>query len=799
VTRRWIPYAICLAGLPVYLWGLEGGRRVGALPATVAVQSLHYPVLVEGVTAGSPGHLRSLVERYEPRSTVYLQSGGETRFVQVVPAYPGVHHVVSAITAMLFWMVACFVFASRPGKDPGRAFFFSTFFYGLAVASGTATFPSDPHGLDALRPILRSFALALTPAFFVMMALLFPRPRLSANLRRWIPAALLVSAGAIAAWRSAVLLDYFTAPTLARWGRVAASERAIDVFVAALVGLGCLVMYHSSRHAELFREKRQLKWLWWGITVGTTPYVFLYALPHALFGQPVVPLYLTRATAFVVPIAMAVAAVRYQLLDIDIIIRRSLIYGVVAGVITAIYLLLAEALGREIARLVPGSGRFVPLAAALVAIGLYSPTRRAFGGWVDRTFFHIRHSHARALRRFSAALGRPRGEEELAQLTARFVRRVLGLKSASVVLRVRSDVVVSGGVDEALARRVLERFEVTPGRPERVLAAPHSTSHPELESVAYPAELTAAGIPFVQPLATFERLHGLVLAGEKSAERRFVHEDVELLSGIGSAAAEACERLALARGLAEERIGREQLDELNRMKSDFLSRVAHDLRTPVTSIDWSARNLLDGLAGTLNDSQSEYARAILTSAVHLGRLVTNLLEISRLEKGDGPVKPQPVDLAKVTQEAADCLMPIAASRGVRIVRRVEQDLEPVCGRREKILQVVVNLLENAIRYSPAGAEVEMTLEYGADHRQRLAVRDSGPGIRAGEEELIFERFQQGAPSPHAPTRGFGLGLYVVKAHVESFGGSVVAANRAAGGAEFVVRLPVWSEAGVGVP
>jgi signal transduction histidine kinase len=417
------------------------------------------------------------------------------------------------------------------------------------------------------------------------------------------------------------------------------------------------------------------------------------------------------------------------------------------------------------------------------------------GGWVDRTFFHIRHSHARALRRFRVAIARPRSREELARFVRRFVSRMLAPKSASTVVRFGDETFTAGRIDDAIVRRAVELFEGRPKWRGGVLAAPGATGLPEVEASDFSADLSRAGILLVQPLAAYGELHGLVLLGEKQSERRYIEEDLALLSGVAEAASEALEHLNLAQRVAEHRILQERLDAINRMKSDFLSRVAHDLRTPVTSIDWSSRNLLDGLAGPMNESQRTYLQAILTSAVHLDRLVTNLLEISRLEDGAATVEPEPVLLAPVAEEAMASLLPIAAGKNVRFLRRLGSRLDPVRANREKLVQVLVNLLVNAIRYAPRGSEVEVQLACCGGGRQMLAVRDAGPGIAPGDEERIFQRFQQGAPSPHAEPQGFGLGLFVVRAYVEAFSGSVHAANRPGGGAEFVVLLPEWFEGG----
>jgi signal transduction histidine kinase len=792
MSPRWVTFLICLLGLPAYLWGMQGERHAGALPTDVALRDLRFPVRIEGVLAESPRHLRSLIERYPPGREVRLDDGGVQHVVRVVPAYPVVHQTVTMISALFYWLVAFLVFAGQPERDPSRVFFLATFSYGLAIAVGTVAFPGEPSGLDVLRPVLRCICTALLPVFFVQMSLLFPRRRSVIDARPWILPALYAAALGIAAWHSAWMLRYFTSPTLAHWSAFVTSQRLLYLFLALLVAVAGLLMYQNGRRAELKPEKQQLKWLWWGITIGTTPYVFLHALPTALAGRELVPLYVTRVFAVAAPVSFGFATVKYKLFDIDVIIRRSLIYGVLAGVLAAVYLFLVELIGRQFAPLVPGAAPVVPLTAATVSVLLFGPTRRLVGGWVDRTFFHIRYSYDRALRRFRVRIALLNSQQEVARFLRRVSIRLLACRNVAVVLQLGPEMYAAGEIDKEVARRAVSFFEQAPDRKDRLLAALRSTSTPDAEAEDFPQELKDQGFLMVQPLTAFGELLGLMILGTKESERRYIEEDLTLLAGLAAAGSSMLERLNLAQRVAEERVGRERLDEINRMKSDFLSRVAHDLRTPLTSIDWSARNLLDGIVGPPQPEQTEYLQAILASSIHLSRLVTNLLEISRLDGGDSVFELCPIAVGSVIEDAVVSLKPIAAAKDVRFRSWVTEGLCPVRAHREKLMQVVVNLLENAVRYSPPGSDVEIVLDRSDGDLQRLVVRDSGPGIPAGEEEAIFERFRQGAPSPHASPQGFGLGLYVVKTHVQVFAGSVRAANRPAGGAEFEVLLPEYT-------
>jgi signal transduction histidine kinase len=349
----------------------------------------------------------------------------------------------------------------------------------------------------------------------------------------------------------------------------------------------------------------------------------------------------------------------------------------------------------------------------------------------------------------------------------------------------------AGEIDPILAREAIALAEPLLGYAGRPIVAPNSTSLPEVENPDFPAALREAGLRILLPLAVEGRALGWVLLGERRSERRYVEQDLQLLGGIAEAAAVALERIRLVQQVAEEAIARQRLDEIDHLKSDFLARASHDLRTPITSITWSVQNLLDGVVGPLSDRQREYLDAVRTSSGQLARFVNNLVEISRLELSRGRIEIEPVDLAGALAETLACLKPVATQREIRFECNVAPQLPPVRGNRDRLLEILANLIENALRYSPDGGAIEITIDRGDGPRRRFSMRDHGPGIAAGEEETIFERFKQGRPSPYVQRGGFGLGLYVVRQFVELMGGAVSAVNHPDGGAVFTCVLLDW--------
>ena len=220
----------------------------------------------------------------------------------------------------------------------------------------------------------------------------------------------------------------------------------------------------------------------------------------------------------------------------------------------------------------------------------------------------------------------------------------------------------------------------------------------------------------------------------------------------------------------------EQLAVARDAERAVLLSVSHDLRTPLTSIRGYAEGIEDGTV-----EPGEAAAVVARESGRLERLVGDLLALARLRQGVLEVRTEPVDLAAVAREAEERLRPRAREAGVEV--RVEGGAAPVLTDHGRVLQVVTNLLDNAIRVSPRGGVVTVTAGAG-----ELAVSDRGPGIPEAEIPQAFERFHLRSRSGGSPD-GAGLGLAIVRELSEAMGGSVAVANLPSGGARFTVRLP----------
>jgi signal transduction histidine kinase len=227
-----------------------------------------------------------------------------------------------------------------------------------------------------------------------------------------------------------------------------------------------------------------------------------------------------------------------------------------------------------------------------------------------------------------------------------------------------------------------------------------------------------------------------------------------------------------------------RLRQHEQMKEEFFATLSHELRSPITSVREAAHLLADGVPGPLVPKQARLVDIIRRSTDRLLRLVNQILDVSRLRAGLLPLERGPVDLDRLVARAVDELRPQADEAGVGIERERLGARFTVMGDEDRLVQVVVNLLANAVRFTPAGGRVIVRVVDTAQECE-IQVEDTGVGIPAAELPHIFEAYRQA----HLGKGGTGLGLAIVRGLVQAHGGRVTAESQAGKGSRFTVLLP----------
>lgn len=240
-----------------------------------------------------------------------------------------------------------------------------------------------------------------------------------------------------------------------------------------------------------------------------------------------------------------------------------------------------------------------------------------------------------------------------------------------------------------------------------------------------------------------------------------------------------------------------RLEELDRLKSNFLATMSHELRTPLTSVIGYAEMMAEGLAGTVTPEQKDYLTTILGKADQLLGLITSVLDVSSLESGQLALERSQLSLADVVASEVATFQPQAGRRGIAIQLSSQGDTI-VVGDRRKIRQVVSSLLSNAVKFTPDRGKVGVEVRPGplapGDEEDgqavQLVVTDSGIGISREAVAKIFEPFFQADSSSTRAFGGTGLGLTLAKAYVEAHGGRIWVDTTPGAGSTFVATFPI---------
>jgi signal transduction histidine kinase len=297
-------------------------------------------------------------------------------------------------------------------------------------------------------------------------------------------------------------------------------------------------------------------------------------------------------------------------------------------------------------------------------------------------------------------------------------------------------------------------------------------------------QLLALGLrsELVTPLLLGARTIGM-LSLSRDRPDAFSEDEVELVSLLGRLVATAVQNI---RAYEAERRRVEELARLSQLRADFVSLVSHELRSPMAAVIGAARTLQDRWRMLTADQRESFLALIGDETARLAELVGDVLDTSRIEAGTFSYRFEEVDLGRIVDEAVETA--VLAQQDVPVVASVRGALPEIRGDRARLRQVLGNLIENAVKYSPEGGEVRVSAA-AANGAVRIAVRDAGPGIPGDQQGRIFEKFGR-VDVPGASKPGTGLGLFIARSIAEAHGGSLDVSSGAEPGSTFTLTLPV---------
>jgi len=284
------------------------------------------------------------------------------------------------------------------------------------------------------------------------------------------------------------------------------------------------------------------------------------------------------------------------------------------------------------------------------------------------------------------------------------------------------------------------------------------------------------------PLQVRGRIIGVLEAINKRGGKEMSWEDVNIMTALAAQAAIAIEN---ARLMEELRKAYDKLHELDRLKSDFISIAAHELRTPLSLILGYASFLRSSATG----QASEQLDIVLQSAMRLNSLIGDMVNLRHIETGEAQLELEVFSLNDLVRTCTQEFLSLASAKQQTVALNLASPPLMIEGDRQKLHLVLGNLLSNAVKFTPAGGRIEVLVREH-DEKAWVVVRDTGIGIPRKEWERVFDRFYQVEPSLARRYEGMGLGLSIAKGMVELHGGRIWVESEVGKGSNFIFHLPL---------
>jgi signal transduction histidine kinase len=711
--------------------------------------------------------------------------------VDLAPHYSPAYLIIMLITGLTFFSFAIFVLIRCPFEQAARLFHHGSVAVAIIILTTWGNYAVLPQWLSILSRTQFSTAYVFAPVFFLHFAIIFPRPGWMS--RKKIVIAFYIIAGIIAfllsvtfilaaPQRSMFWADYFL--TLFDMCRIFFST-CIILAVASIVS-----GYFTAREEM---ERRKLRWIMLGLAVGTLSFIFFWQLPSVIISHGIVAEEVILLLMLFIPLTFAVSIVRYHIFDIDLIFRRTTVYITVLIILLGVYALCIGLVSLFLGALSVSTSILVSAGTAILLAFLYEPLRGRVILFVDRVFFHVQYNYREAMNRISEELKGMYDLDTLAESLIDHLDRYLQVDRISVWLKNTG----TNGFDVLAHKNYGGDFSEKMQTAEKLISSGNDkpsalTEHMEPGILFYPLSSevsTYLDAAVIVPLRTEKRERiGYILLGRKKAGIRFSVEDIDLVLNVSSQTELAIDRILLQRKLLFEQAESQRLEELNRMKSFFVSSVSHDLKTPLTSIRMFAEMLLHEEKMPVRKSR-QYLHVIEGETERLKRLIDNVLDYAKIERGAMEYNPAPMPVNRLVKNVLrlfkyqftihDCTVRTSFTSPDRMVH----------ADADAMTEALINIVSNAVKYSHPGSEIIVSTVLRQE-RIFINIADNGAGIAEVDLPRVLEPFFRSSGEGAREEGGVGLGLAIVKYIVDAHKGNVDIKSKPGKGTTVTVSLPV---------
>lgn len=718
-------------------------------------------------------------------ATFRLEKNGKTETVRAqfssfysrVP-FPLLYFLIGIIS----YFIGFIVFILKREDPKARILYWLALVFSFLLIVNGGTYCIREEWLSYLPGVLFYFFYPFAPAILLHFSLAF------SSKRRWWREILIYAPalGFSSAFVSLVLISILR-QSIETFRIYFSVFYVFRVYLITLLLLAIIHLVLIYKKTLLDENKAQIKWVFFGLFLGLGPFIFAYQILRVFGLNPLLTEDVAAVFFIFAPLGFALSIFKFKLIDVELVINRSLVYSLLTIFTVSVYLFTVQFFQGLFSKLFVSRESAVTLGGALLAAAAFHPARKKIQNFVDKAFFRQSYDYRKAIRSFNEKAQDIMNLEELVDLFSEKVERAIPITRRALLLRSAKP----GGKTVLLARGMEGKDDLTLffDFPRNKTWARRGATLTE-ENIDFSATefLVDKKIDLVIPFPfSSTSLAGFLALGRKKSGQRFSRDDIDLLLTLTGELTINLEKIKLCEEIFYERASKEKLDELNRLKTEFVSTFSHELRTPMSSIQGLTEILMKGKIKD-KTKQKELLAVIASESSRLSRLIHNILDFGKIEQQVKTFSFQKTEITPLVEEVMRIFRPELETQG--FVLRLSFPNQPVFLSidRDSVKQALINLIDNAIKYSSVNREVEVTvLDRPKD--VEIRVQDRGIGISSEDQEKIFDKFYRSSEGTQFNPKGVGLGLKIVKHVMTGHRGEIRVESQVGGGSTFRLIFP----------
>ncbi len=731
----------------------------------------------------------------------YIGTGGKTETIPVVmdKFYDSKLFIIAtSVAGIFFWLLGVLVIISKRDSRPALLLFLILMNFSVSILSSPGNFEEGGDFIGYIIRFLHSFSYLLGSALFLNFIFVFPEESKKFNRFSLIPKlyyAFAVLFGAVIAYQTYSVISELTYEKLALLETL---WHICEITLLSGLILGTSLLAYKYRRLASIESRNKTEWIFWGMIVGVGPFMLFWLIPDILNLPYVVSEELLLLFLLLVPASFSVAVLKFHVLDIEVLIKRSIIYFTLTVLLMMLFVMTVYFGGEFITQLLGGEIKIVYLTASAVAALLFNPLRLKIKRVVDRSFYMERYSFDKVLDNIVLKSRESRTMEMLGDMLMKEINSAIPVDSIAIA-KVSPDgerLTIMSHMNFEKMKLYIMAFRVKNLKSH--FDQPFSDSLHCEHDVEYNSDLDAVlrrwKIGLLIPLTVDnEEIVGALILGSKLSGMRYSLSDIRLLNAIAASAVLAIKRFQLQEKLSLEELELMNANKLNDLKSTLVASVTHELKTPLSSIKIFSELLQHD--NVPHEKADMYHRVIESEADRLNRIIENILDFSMMERGAKSYNIQELELNDLLISVLKRMKCQLEMKNFQVKLNLSSGPLYIEGDEFAIISVLENLISNAIKYSRS--EFCLTIHSKLiDDKVQIEIEDKGIGIPQRDLEKIFLQYYREQDAESSKIKGTGLGLSIVKRIIDDHKGTVEVISKEGEGSKFTLSFPMSNKESV---